>query len=137
MDDSKLSTSSGKNILSDEVVNEIKSKLKTFEEQKGFLEPNLTIPIVAKMIGSNRSHISYVLNDHFHISFSTYLKVLRINYVTNLFLEDNKYLNYKLESLAEMCGMANRQVFSANFLGINGIRPTDFIRKRKEELGIS
>jgi len=63
-----------------------------------------------------------------------YLKTLRIRYITNLLLEDPKYLNYSTDGLTQICGMANRQVFSEHFMEINGMRPTDFIRKRKEEL---
>ena len=63
-----------------------------------------------------------------------YLKILRIKYITNLLLENNKYLNYSIDSLAEECGMSNRQIFSKHFMEITGMRPGDFIRKRKEEL---
>lgn len=121
-------------LYSQELIDQIKADLKIFEEKKDFLKPNLTLPIVAKMIGSNRTHLSYVLNVHFDVTFPTYLKALRIRYITNLLLQDNKYLSYKIEALAEKCGMANRQLFTAHFLEINGIKPNDFIRKRQEEL---
>lgn len=134
-EESQAVSSNEKSIYSSEIIDEIKMNLKIFEEKKHFLKQNVTLPIVAKMIGSNRTHLSYVLNVHLDVTFTTYIKILRIKYITNLLLEDRKYLNYKIESLAEKCGMANRQIFSAHFLEINGIRPTDFIRKRKEELG--
>lgn len=117
-----------------ELIEEVRLKLKNFESSKKFLQSNLTLPIVAKMIGSNRSHLSYVLNEHHHLTFTAYLKTLRITYITNLLLEDSKYLNYSIDGLTQMCGMANRQVFSKHFMEINGMRPIDFIRKRKEEL---
>ncbi|WP_379963012.1 hypothetical protein [Epilithonimonas sp. UC225_85] len=44
------------------------------------------------------------------------------------------YLKYSIDTLAAECGMKNRIVFSNHFLEINGIRPTDFVRKRLEEL---
>lgn len=132
--ESKPVSSEEKNIYSAEIIEEVKANLKIFEERKNFLKQNLTLPIVAKMIGSNRTHLSYVLNVHLDVTFTTYLKILRIKYITNLLLEDSKYLNFKIDSLAEKCGMSNRQIFSAHFLEINGIRPTDFIRKRLEEI---
>lgn len=132
--ESKPVSSEEKNIYSAEIIEEVKANLKIFEERKNFLKQNLTLPIVAKMIGSNRTHLSYVLNVHLDVTFTTYLKILRIRYITNLLLEDSKYLNFKIDSLAEKCGMANRQIFSAHFLEINGIRPTDFIRKRLDEI---
>lgn len=117
-----------------EIIDEIKANLKIFEDEKQFLQQNLTLDIVAKIIGSNRTHLSYVLNVHFDVTFPTYLKALRIRYITNLLVEDTKYLSYKIETLAKICGMANRQIFSAHFLEINSIRPRDFIRMRQEEL---
>jgi transcriptional regulator GlxA family with amidase domain len=42
--------------------------------------------------------------------------------------------NYSVESLAESSGFGNRQSFSNTFYEQNGIRPADFIKKRKEEL---
>lgn len=129
-----LVLSDEKNIYSPEIIAEIMENLKLFEKKKQFLKKNITLPAVAKQIHTNRTHLSYVLNEHIKLSFSNYIKLLRIKYITNLLLENSKYLNYSIDSLAEECGMANRQVFSLHFLDINGIRPVDFIRKRKEEL---
>jgi len=123
-----------KSLYSAEIIEDILNKLKEFENKKLFLEQNLTVPTVAKMMGSNRTHLSYVLNVHIGITFPSYLKQLRINYITKLLLEDSKYLNYSIDALAVECGMTNRQKFSSHFLEINGMRPTDFIRKRQQEL---
>ncbi|UCA61745.1 helix-turn-helix domain-containing protein [Chryseobacterium rhizoplanae] len=123
-----------KNGYSLEVIEEVRLKLKVFEDNKQFLQKNLTIQIVAKMIGTNRTHLSYLLNEHYHLTFTMYLKTLRITYITNLLLEDTKYLNYSIDGLAQICGIVNRQLFSKHFMEINSMRPIDFIRKRKEEL---
>lgn len=117
-----------------EAVAEIKDKLKIFVEKEQFLNKNLKLPDVAALLGTNRTTLSYILNDHLNVSFPDYIKLLRINYITNLMLTDKKYLNYKIESLAEICGMSNRQVFRVHFRQINGMSPSDFIRKRLEEL---
>lgn len=123
-----------KSLYSSEIIDDIQCKLKEFEEKKMFLAQGLTLPVVAKMLGSNRTHLSYVLNVHMDMTFPTFLKVLRIRYITNLLLENNKYLNYSIDALAVECGMTNRQKFSSHFLEINGMRPIDFIRKRQQEL---
>lgn len=123
-----------KNLYSQEIIDDVKAKLELFEKEKLFLKKNLTLSTVAKMIGSNRTHLSYVLNEHYQMTFTMYLKILRIKYITNLLLENNKYLNYSIDSLAEECGMSHRQIFSKHFMEITGMRPGDFIRKRKEEL---
>ncbi|SEM27728.1 AraC-type DNA-binding protein [Chryseobacterium taichungense] len=126
--------SSKKEHFSPEVIEDIKVKLKNFEEQKQFLTKNLTLPKVAKMFGRNHSQLSYVLNEHLKMSFTQYLKILRIKYITNILLEDKNYLKYNIHVLADQCGMSNRQSFSAHFLEINGMRPTEFIKKRLKEI---
>ncbi|MPT32064.1 MAG: helix-turn-helix domain-containing protein, partial [Chryseobacterium sp.] len=125
---------SEKGLYGPEIIEDIQNKLKSFEDQRLFLNQNLTIDTVAKMLGSNRTHLSYVLNVYMGVSFPSYLKQLRIRYITNLLLEDRKYLNYNIDALAVECGMTNRQKFSSHFLEINGMRPIDFIRKRQQEL---
>ena len=126
--------SSKKEPFSPEVIEDIKVKLKNFEEQKQFLTKNLTLPKVAKMFGRNHSQLSYVLNEHLKMSFTQYLKTLRIGYITNLLMENKKFLLYKVEDLAKECGMSSRQLFSSHFLEINGMRPIEFINKRLKEI---
>lgn len=123
-----------KDLFSVELIEEVKRNLIVFQEKKQFLKKNLKLPEVASLIGTNRTTLSYVINVHLDTTFTEYLKILRINYITNMMLEDKKYLNYKIDSLAEMCGMLNRQVFTRHFREINGMSPKDFMRKRNEEL---
>jgi hypothetical protein len=123
-----------KSIYNDQVIEVVKKGLKNFEENKQFLDKDLKLPDVAALISSNRSILSFVLNEHLNMNFNDYLKRLRIQYITKQLLEDRMYLKYSMDTLAAECGMKNRIVFSNHFLEINGIRPTDFVRKRQEEL---
>ena|SRR6218665_3959525 len=123
-----------KSIYNDQIIETVKKNLKIFEDKKQFLDKDLKLPDVASLISSNRSIVSFVLNEHLNITFSEYLKRLRIQYITKKILEDKMFLKYSMDTLASECGMKNRQVFSNHFLEINGIRPTDFVRKRQEEL---
>lgn len=123
-----------KTLYTAEQIEEVKQNLIVFEKKQHFVKKGLKLPDVAVMIGTNRSQLSYVLNEHLNINFPDYLKNLRINYIMNLMVDDKKYLHYTIESLADQCGMSNRQVFSKHFLEVTGMRPTDFIRKRLEEL---
>jgi AraC-like DNA-binding protein len=89
------------------------------------------------MLGTNRNLLSYVLNDHLKTNFTMYLKQLRIGYITTMLIENSRYLNYTVDTLAEACGMANRKIFAAHFTEITGMKPSEFIRRRKEELSRS
>ncbi|TXF77799.1 helix-turn-helix domain-containing protein [Chryseobacterium sp.] len=119
---------------SEEVTNEILEKLRKFEEKKEFTAKGLTLRKLADKLGTNTPYLSFVINDFKGMHFNTYLKELRITYITNLLCTEKKYLNYTIEGLAEECGIASRQNFSDHFYEINGLRPKDFIDRRKKEL---
>lgn len=130
----EISSNTIKSIYSDESIEEIRKNLKIFEEKKLFLKKDLKLPDVARLIKSHRSALSFVLNEHMNTSFTQYIKVLRIQYITKQLMNNKVYLRYSMDTLTAECGMKNRNVFSNHFLEINGIRPTDFVRKRLEEL---
>lgn len=109
-------------------------KLRKFEEKKQFNQKGLTIHKLAIQFETNSNYLSHVINEQKGMNFNRYLGDLRIRHITYLLFEKNIYLNYTIDSLAKECGIASRQNFSDLFFEINGIRPTDFIRKRKQEI---
>ncbi|MDR6406031.1 MULTISPECIES: AraC family transcriptional regulator [Chryseobacterium] len=130
-----ISTTEEKRTSLDEgKVEELLRKLKIFEDKKEFTQKGLTINKLASQFGTNSNYLSQVINEYKEVNFNKYLSELRINYITNLLFENKEYLKYGIETLAKECGIASRQNFSDLFYEINGIRPTDFIRKRKQEL---
>ncbi|WP_307445522.1 MULTISPECIES: helix-turn-helix domain-containing protein [Chryseobacterium] len=116
------------------IVEELLIKLKSFEDKKGFIKRGLTINKLANQLGTNSNYLSHVINEYKGVNFNKYLSDLRINYITVLLFDNKEYLKYGIESLAKECGIASRQNFSDLFYEINGIRPTDFIKKRRQEL---
>lgn len=123
-----------KSPLSEVIVNEILEKLVRFENENGFIEKGMSLNKLAKKLNTNANYLSYIVNEKRGINFNKYLAELRINYITQKIYYEKKYLNYTVEGLAEECGIASRQNFSDLFFSINGIRPADFIKKRKAEL---
>ncbi|WP_055865004.1 helix-turn-helix domain-containing protein [Chryseobacterium sp. Leaf180] len=123
-----------KKIPNPELINKILQKLQEFEEKKGYLEVNMKLPDLAVLLNTNRSTLSYILNDYLHTPYPDYIKRLRINHITALMMEDRKNLLLNVEALAHKCGISSRQVFTLHFKEINGMSPIDFMRKRLEEL---
>lgn len=126
-----------KTSLTPEMTTEIKEKLQKFEQEDQFRKKGITQNSIALKLGTNAHYLSVYINEQKGMNFNKYMAELRINYITNLLNTNTKYLNYTIEALAEECGIAARQNFSNLFFDINGIRPTDYIRNRKKELGIS
>jgi len=122
-----------KSSLTAEQTLELTTKLELFEKNNGFLQKGLTQNKLAAKLNTNTSYLSSYINEQKKVNFNRYLAELRIAYITKLLNSNKKYLNYTIEALAEECGISSRQNFSDLFYEINGIRPKDFIRKRKEE----
>jgi AraC-like DNA-binding protein len=126
-DDKKVS-------VTDAVTKDLLIKLMRFEEKKQFTQKGLTIQKLAVQFETNTNYLSHVINEQKGMNFNKYLGELRIRHITYLLFNKNIYLHYTIDSLAKECGIASRQNFSDLFFEINGIRPTDFIRKRKKEI---
>ncbi|MDH6252467.1 AraC-like DNA-binding protein [Chryseobacterium sp. H1D6B] len=135
--DETVEDTSRKTSLTPEMSLEIRGKLEKFEKEKQFLKKGLTEKDVAVKLSTNSHYLSVYINEHKGMNFNKYMAELRINYITHLLNTNNMYLRFTIEALAKECGIASRQNFSNLFFDINGIRPTDYIKKRKQELGIS
>lgn len=108
--------------------------LSEFEKGTAFTQKGLTVAQLAESLGVSGTDLSRVINESKGMNFSRYLSTLRIRYITALLFSEKKYLDYKIEALAQECGIASRQNFSDLFMEINGMRPKDFIALRKKEL---
>ena len=74
---------------------------KTMEEDKLYLNPKLTIKDVANSIGTNRTYLSYYINNTLHTSFYDFINNYRIeNSSKHLLLLINT--TYTIEEIAEI-----------------------------------
>ena len=123
-----------KSYLDIKMVDELLDKLKSFEEKNEYTEQGLTLNKLAQKFGTNSNYLSHIINDYKGANFNRYLSELRIAFITDKLYHDKIFLNYKIETLAEKCGIASRSNFSNLFYEINGIRPADFIKQHKIKL---
>ncbi|WP_142724487.1 tetratricopeptide repeat protein [Chryseobacterium sp. ON_d1] len=123
-----------KNTLAADIIADILRKLEAFENKKEFRKKGLTLSDLSKRFNTNTAYLSQVINEYKGNNFNTYLNTLRIEYITHELYQNPKFLEYTIEGLANDCGMSSRQTFTALFSELNGIKPTSFIKKRKEEI---
>lgn len=115
-----------------ETIQEIIRKLDKFENEAGFINKDLDLLLLAKALKTNKSLLSFVINEHKKTNFSTYINTLRIKYITKMMETDPKYLKLTIKALAEACGIKSRQNFSKLFIKVNGITPAKFIEKKMQ-----
>lgn len=105
----------------------------SLERDKLYLNPNLTLQDLARVVGTNKSKLSFVINNYLKQNFASLLNRYRIREAIQL-LSDSRYYEYKIEAIGEMCGYSNRQVFHAAFKKAMGITPTHFRNVSKSKL---
>lgn len=95
------------------------------EAEKLYLNPSLTLDLLAVRIGSNRTYTSLVINEVFGMSFYSLVNKYRVEEAIRR-LQDGKHNNYSVEGIAGMCGFASRSSFNSAFRKHTGKTPSDF-----------
>lgn len=119
--------------ISKETFDKIVEKLNQFEEDKLYLNPEMSLAALASITQVNVKYLSYVINDYKRYDFNSYINRLRISYIINKLEREPEYLNYKIAFLAEECGFISHSKFAVIFKQILGMSPSDFIKHLKSE----
>lgn len=65
------------------------------------------------------------------MNFSRYLGILRINYITQLMYENEKYLNYTIQSLSDECGIASDKISLIYFRKLMDFAQLNLLKEEK------
>lgn len=106
--------------------------LKNFEKSQGFLQKKLTLDKLARDLGTNRTYLAQSIHQHYNMNFTKYLNHLRIRYIVDAIDNKPHYREYKIQTLADECGMASRQNFSQIFKEFTNKTPIDYINEMKK-----
>lgn len=52
-----------------------------FEKERPYLQPDLTLTTVCKIIGTNRTYLSAVINSNFGVNFNVFVNQFRVHYI--------------------------------------------------------
>lgn len=98
---------------------------KCMEEDKAYLNPNLGLQDVAKMVGTSKSKLSHLINTAFQQNFPAYVNHYRIR-ESIVQLSDSRNFDKNIEEIGELCGYTSRQAFHTAFKKEMGITPRHF-----------
>jgi AraC-like DNA-binding protein len=118
--------------LSKEIVESILKALDQFEENKDYLDAEMTIQSLAKNINSNANYLSKVVNYFKQRSFTNYINSLRIDYAINRLKKDKVFRNYTIDAIANDSGFKKPDSFSRAFYKETGMKPSFFIKELKK-----
>jgi AraC-like DNA-binding protein len=118
-----------KSNLSSETQQFIHQKLKrVMEEQKFFLNSELTITELANTLTVHPNHLSQVINSMESKTFYDFINGLRIDEFKRLVAQPENQ-KYTLLGLAFECGFNSKTAFYRNFKNVTGLSPTLYLKQ--------
>ena len=90
-------------------------------KEQGFLNPNLTIEEIARVLDTNRTYVSKLVNLYYGMPFRDYINSLRMNYAKELMLDEP---DAGLDYIAVKSGFQSSTQFIRKFREVEGVTPT-------------
>lgn len=93
---------------------------KIMEKEQSFLDPKLTLNKLARIVGTNRTDLSHVLNSCTQQNFSKWISTYRVNHITR---EIELHPEKSLIELYPKSGFSSRTSFFRQFRIVTGKSP--------------
>ncbi len=103
----------------------ITSLINLLENEKIYLESDITLEKLAKKLSVNRNILSHAINSNFNKNFNKLLNYYRVEEVKKL-LNNPKYTNTKISFIAYECGFNTLSSFYTAFKEQTGLLPADY-----------
>lgn len=120
--------------IGEELIEQILKKLNSFEKEKGFLKPNITVQSLSIVFETNTKYLSKIVNSYRNKSFIQYINDLRIDYALENLKKDSKLRKYTIQALALEFGFNSAESFSSAFYKKSGIKPAYFIKQLEDSI---
>jgi AraC-like DNA-binding protein len=128
------------NILTDETIkipfieedytDQIQRINQFFEEQKPYLNKDVSLVQVAASLDIPIRDLSYILNNYFNCRFTDFVNQYRIKHVISIF-NDSYLENFTIESAAMDAGFMSKSGFYKSFKKLYNMTPTEYFQSIK------
>ncbi len=114
-------------IMTDEKLLEEKSRLNEFLlNEEPFLDTELSLGKLAKMLNLSSHQLSYVINNGYNQNFNGFINKFRVEKAKKLLVEDRKLDKYSIIGIAFESGFNSKTSFNTAFKKITGQTPSEF-----------
>lgn len=104
----------------------LKKKLEDYmDEEKAFLNPELTLPELSKMISIPANQLSKVINSGFDKNFNDFVNEYRVEEV-KIALSDPAFSHFSILGIAFECGFNSKATFNRVFKKFTGNSPSEY-----------
>ena len=101
-------------------------------DEKPYMNSELRIGDLANALDVSSHSISYLLNQHYDISYYDFINEYRVDEFKRMITEMDSS-KYTLSALADMCGFSSRASFFRSFKKNMGITPNEYIKSLKRD----
>lgn len=117
--------------LSPALTKALVKNMEKFESQKKFLEKDMNLAKLAAILETNTKYASLIIAEQRNKKTTTYINDLKIDYIVELLINNNKFRNYTNKALSDEAGFGSTQIFTLCFKNRIGMSPTSFIHQLK------
>lgn len=111
------------------VIENLHGKILTyFSEQKPYCDSDFTITQLAKDLDTNVKYVSKAIQNYEGVNFRTFVNKYRITLVKEL-MEKDLHNKYTISYIYSVAGFRNQSTFNKTFKDIEGITPSEYIKK--------
>lgn len=114
--------------ISEIIVADLVAKLERFENEKGYLQQDITIDYLVNLFDSNSNYVSKIINNVKKKSISQYINDLRIEYVVEQLKIQKNWRKFTIQALAFEIGFSSADSFARAFTKKTGLKPSYFIK---------
>lgn len=101
------------------------------EEGKPYLQPELSLLGLAKLLGTNKSVLSRIINQYFQQNFNDFINQYRVSQVIKQ-LDKGKHLQLTLLGIAYDSGFNSKATFNRAFKKTTGFTPQEYLRNQQK-----
>lgn len=94
---------------------------------KIYTDPDLNLEKLSKILDTNRTYLSRLINEEFAMNFSAYINEMRVKEAIRLFTK-GEHNKFTIDTISKKVGFNNRTSFIEYFRKFTGVTPSKFIK---------
>jgi AraC-like DNA-binding protein len=121
-----------KSSLSPELIHKNKSKIeKCMQEEKVFLDSEITLPVLAEKLSIPVHHLSQIINQEYGKNFYEFISYFRIEAAREM-MRSPEYTEMKIIDICYRVGFNSISAFNKSFKNFSGLTPTQFRKNNSQ-----